>query len=253
MVFSFLPQLLTGVQHSVQRHNQAFMALEGRLLNKHQRIKRDKSSYWFGTGVPVVAKGMMFAIREGQVFASVTSVASEGRRKMAQVLNGAVYLNGLHYTIDGRDWHFFVKLGLPDGDLRSLGISGGHRTLENGLNVTISERSRRGVTVEFHTAVLTFSVRYGLVAELLEKERARVMEQAQQRALAQAWVREQQQVLDGRDASRTWTESEKQQLLALGKVPGYEGYYVLPVEQYPELADSRANIQFLKQNEMGKR
>ncbi|KAG7321337.1 hypothetical protein KOW79_015752 [Hemibagrus wyckioides] len=246
-------QLFTGVQHSVERHNKAFMALEGRQLNKQWRIKRDKPGYWFGTSTPVVGKGMMLAIREGHVLASVTSAASEGSRKIAQVLTGAIYLEGMHYTIERRDWHFFVKLGLPDGDLLALGISGGHRTLENGINVTVSGRSRRGVTVEIHMPALVFNVRYGLGVELLENERDRVLEQAQQRAVARAWAVEQQQVQEGRDVSRAWSESEKQQLLVVGKVPGYEGYYILPVEQYPELADSRANIQFLKQNEMGKR
>ncbi|TSL04381.1 Teneurin-2 [Bagarius yarrelli] len=246
-------QVFTGVQHSVERHNKAFMALEGKQLNKQWRVKRDKPGYWFGTSTPVVGKGMMLAIKESHVLASVTSAASEGSRKIAQVLTGAIYLEGVHYTIDRRDWHFFVKLGLPDGDFLALGISGSHRTLESSINVTVSGRSRRGVTLEIHTPALVFSVRYGLGAELLEKERARVLEQAQQRAVALAWAMELQHVKEGRDVNRVWSESEKQQLLAMGKVPGYEGLYILPVEQYPELADSRANIQFLKQNEMGKR
>uniref|UniRef100_A0A4W4GLL6 Teneurin-2 n=1 Tax=Electrophorus electricus TaxID=8005 RepID=A0A4W4GLL6_ELEEL len=245
--------LFTGVQHSVERHNQAFMALEGRLLNKQRRLKRDKPGYWFGTSTPIVGKGMMLAIREGHVMTSVSSMAGEDSRKIAQVLSNTLYLQGTHYTIDGRDWHFFVKLGLADGDLLALGLSSGRKTLESGVNVTVSGRSRRGVTVEFHTHTLVFSVRYGLTVEVLEKERGRVLEQAHQRALAGAWAREQQRVQEGRDGGRVWTESEKQQLLAMGKVPGYEGYYVLPVEQYPELADSSTNIQFLKQNDMGKR
>ncbi|XP_072518552.1 teneurin-2 isoform X4 [Salminus brasiliensis] len=246
-------QLFTGVQHSVERHNQAFMALEGRLLNKQRRAKRDKPGYWFGTSTPIVGKGMMLAIRDGHVLTSVSSAASEDSRKVAQILSNTIYLEGTHYTIDGRDWHFFVKLGLADGDLLALGFSSGRKTLENGVNVTVSGRSRRGVTVEIHTATLAFSIRYGLAPEVLEKERARVLEQAHQRAMAGAWAREQQQVQEGRDGGRAWTENEKQQLLAVGKVPAYEGYYVLPVEQYPELADSSTNVQFLKQNEMGKR
>uniref|UniRef100_A0A8B9HGU9 Teneurin-2 n=1 Tax=Astyanax mexicanus TaxID=7994 RepID=A0A8B9HGU9_ASTMX len=246
-------QLFTGVQHSVERHNQAFMALEGRLLNKQRRAKHDKPGYWFGTSTPIVGKGMMLAIRDGHVLTSVSSAASEDSRKIAQILSNTIYLEGTHYTIDGRDWHFFVKLGLADGDLLALGFSSGRKTLENGVNVTVSGRSRRGVTMEIHTATLAFSIRYGLTPEVLEKERARVLEQAHQRAMAGAWAREQQQVQEGRDGGCAWTESEKQQLLAVGKVPAYEGYYVLPVEQYPELADSSTNVQFLKQNEMGKR
>uniref|UniRef100_A0A8C1STM9 Teneurin-2 n=1 Tax=Cyprinus carpio TaxID=7962 RepID=A0A8C1STM9_CYPCA len=246
-------QLFTGVQHSVDRHNQAFMVLEGRRLNKQRRTKRDKPGYWFGTSTPIVGKGMMIAIKDGHVLTDLSSSASEDSRKISQILSNAIYLDGTHYTIDGRDCHFFVKLGLADSDLLALGLSSGHKTLESGINVTVSGRSRRGVTLEIHSTKLTYSIRYGLSAEVLEKERSRLLEQAHQRALSGAWAREQQQVREGREGGRVWAENEKQQLLAMGKITGYEGYYVLPVEQYPELADSSANIQFLKQNEMGRR
>uniref|UniRef100_A0A8C1LUJ7 Teneurin-2 n=1 Tax=Cyprinus carpio TaxID=7962 RepID=A0A8C1LUJ7_CYPCA len=242
-----------NVQHSVDRHNQAFMVLEGRRLNKQRRTKRDKPGYWFGTSTPIIGKGMMIAIKDGHVLTDLSSSASEDSRKISQILSNAIYLDGTHYTIDGRDCHFFVKLGLADSDLLALGLSSGHKTLESGINVTVSGRSRRGVTLEIHSTKLTYSIRYGLSAEVLEKERSRLLEQAHQRALSGAWAREQQQVREGREGGRVWAENEKQQLLAMGKITGYEGYYVLPVEQYPELADSSANIQFLKQNEMGRR
>lgn len=196
---------------------------------------------------------MMMAIQNGHVITSVSGMASEDSRKIAQVLNNAIYLQGTHYTIEGRDCHFFVKLGLADSDLLGLGLSSGRKVLESGANVTVSGRSRRGVTVEIHTATLLFSVRYGLTADVLDKERARLLEQAHQRALTGAWARELRQAQEGRHGERTWTDVEKQQLLAVAKVPGYDGYYVLPVEQYPQLADSSTNIQFLKQTEMGKR
>ncbi|XP_030636941.1 teneurin-2 isoform X2 [Chanos chanos] len=247
-------QIFTGIQHTAEKHNQAFMALEGRLLNKRRRIRRDKPGYWFGTSIPIVGRGMMLAVKEGHVLTGLTTVASEDSRKIAQVLASAMYLEGTHYTIDGRDWHFFVKPGLADSDLLALGLNGGHKTLEGGLNITVSGRARRGaITVEIHAAALTFSVRYGLTTDAVEKERAHVLEQAHQRAQAGAWAKELLLAREGRDGGWSWTEAEKQQLLAMGKVPGYEGYYVLPVEQYPELADSSANIQFLRQNEMGRR
>uniref|UniRef100_A0A8C7SYW5 Teneurin-2 n=1 Tax=Oncorhynchus mykiss TaxID=8022 RepID=A0A8C7SYW5_ONCMY len=245
--------LITGVQHAAERYNQAFMALEGRLLNKEHRAKRDKPGYWFGTKIPIVGRGMMLAIKEGHVVTGVSGLASEDSRKVAQVLNNAIYLEGTHYTVDGKDCHFFVKLGLADSDLLSLGLSSGRKALENGVNVTVSGRSRRGVTVEIHTVALSLSVRYGLAADVLEKERGRLLEQAHQRALSGAWMREQQCLRESREGGRLWAEGERQQLLAAGKVPGYDGYYVLPVEQYPELADSSSNIQFLRQKEMGKR
>lgn len=244
---------MTGVQQEAERHNQAFMALEGQLLNKERRAKRDRPGHWFGTSAPIIGRGVMFAVKEGRVVTGVSSMASEDSRKIALVLNNAIYLEGTHYIQDGRDCHFFVKIGSADSDLLALGLTNGRKGLENGINVTVSGRSRRGVTVEFRVPVLSLSIRYGLAADVLDEERGRLLELARQRALAGAWLREQQRARDGKEGSRLWTEGERQQLLSTGKVQGYDGYYVLPVEQYPELADSSTNIQFLRQNEMGKR
>lgn len=95
--------------------------------------------------------------------------------------------------------------------------------------------------------MLTLHVRYGAS---LDEERARVLELARQRALASAWAREAQCIRDGEAGTRLWTEAEAE---SGGRVQGYDGYYILSVEQYPELSDSMNNIQFLRQNEIGKR
>ncbi|KAJ0002363.1 hypothetical protein NQD34_007512 [Periophthalmus magnuspinnatus] len=246
-------QLITGVQQAAERHNQAFMALEGRLLNKERHRRKDKPGHWFGTSTPIIGRGVMLALKEDRVVAAVSALASEDSRKIALVLNGAQYLDGTHYTQDGKDCHYFVKVGSADSDLLALGLTNGRKSLESGVNVTVSGRSRRGVTVEFAVPALVLSVRYGLAADVVDEEKVRLLEVARQRALAGAWAREQQRARDGKGGSRLWTEGERQQLLTAGKVQGYEGYYVLPVEQYPELADSSNNVQFLRQNEMGRR
>uniref|UniRef100_A0A8C7MNC8 Teneurin-2 n=1 Tax=Oncorhynchus kisutch TaxID=8019 RepID=A0A8C7MNC8_ONCKI len=246
-------QLITGVQQAAERHNQAFMALEGRLLNKDPRDRHDKPGHWFGTSTPIIGRGVMLALKEGRVVAAVSSMATDDSRKVSLVLNGAIYLDGTHYTQDGCDCHYFVKVGSVDSDLLMLGLTSGRMALESGINVTVSGRSRRGATVEFALPSLALSVRYGLALDVVDEERVRLLELARQRALAGAWLREQQRAKDGKEGSRLWTEGEKQQLLTAGRVQGYDGYYVLPVEQYPELADSSTNIQFLRQNEMGKR
>uniref|UniRef100_A0A3B3R151 Teneurin-2 n=1 Tax=Paramormyrops kingsleyae TaxID=1676925 RepID=A0A3B3R151_9TELE len=246
-------QLITGVEQAADRHNRAFMALEGRLLNKVRRTKQDQPGHWYGTSAPITGRGVMLAVKDGNVITGVSSVASEDGRKVAQVLSGATYLEGTHYTQDGCDWHFFIKVGSVDGDLLALGLANGHKTLESGVNVTVSGRSRRGATVELRTGALCLSMRYGLAADVADKERTRLLETARQRALSQAWTREQQRAREGKEGTRLWTDGERQQLLSAGKVQGYDGYYVLPAEQYPELADSSSNIQFLRQNEMGRR
>nr|XP_045007953.1 teneurin-2 isoform X4 [Jaculus jaculus] len=254
-------QLITGIQQTTERHNQAFLALEGQVISKklHASI-REKAGHWFATTTPIIGKGIMFAIKEGRVTTGVSSIASEDSRKVASVLNNAYYLDKMHYSIEGKDTHYFVKIGAADGDLVTLGTTIGRKVLESGVNVTVSQptllvngRTRRFTNIEFQYSTLLLSIRYGLTPDTLDEEKARVLDQARQRALGTAWAKEQQKARDGREGSRLWTEGEKQQLLSTGRVQGYEGYYVLPVEQYPELADSSSNIQFLRQNEMGKR
>ncbi|XP_010404535.3 teneurin-2 isoform X1 [Corvus cornix cornix] len=254
-------QLITGVQQTTERHNQAFMALEGQVISKRLHAKiREKAGHWFATSTPIVGKGIMFAVKEGRVTTGVSSIATDDSRKIASVLNGAHYLEKMHYSIEGKDTHYFVKVGSADSDLVTLAMTSGRKVLDSGINVTVSQptllvsgRTRRFTNVEFQHSTLLINIRYGLTADTLDEEKARVLDQARQRALASAWAKEQQKARDGREGSRVWTDGERQQLLNTGRVQGYEGYYVLPVEQYPELADSSSNIQFLRQNEMGKR
>ncbi|KAM4764069.1 teneurin-2 isoform 2-T3 [Cyanocitta cristata] len=254
-------QLITGVQQTTERHNQAFMALEGQVISKRLHAKiREKAGHWFATSTPIVGKGIMFAVKEGRVTTGVSSIATDDSRKIASVLNGAHYLEKMHYSIEGKDTHYFVKVGSADSDLVTLAMTSGRKVLDSGINVTVSQptllvngRTRRFTNVEFQYSTLLINIRYGLTADTLDEEKARVLDQARQRALASAWAKEQQKARDGREGSRVWTDGERQQLLNTGRVQGYEGYYVLPVEQYPELADSSSNIQFLRQNEMGKR
>ncbi|XP_061472765.1 teneurin-2 isoform X3 [Rhineura floridana] len=254
-------QLITGVQQTTERHNQAFMALEGQVISKrlHANI-REKPGHWFATTTPIIGKGIMFAVKEGRVTTGVSSVTTEDSRKIASVLNSAYYLEKMHYSIEGKDTHYFVKIGSSDGDLVTLAMTSGRKVLDSGVNVTVSQptllingRTRRFTNIEFQYSTLLLNIHYGLTPDTLDEEKARVLDQARQRALGSAWAKEQQKARDGKEGSRLWTEGEKQQLLSTGRVQGYEGYYVLPVEQYPELADSSSNIQFLRQNEMGKR
>ncbi|XP_029439692.1 teneurin-2 [Rhinatrema bivittatum] len=254
-------QLITGVQQTTERHNQAFMALEGQTITKRLHgHTREKPGHWFATTTPIIGKGVMFGIKEGRVITGISSIASEDSRKVALVLNAAYYLERMHYSTEGKDTHYFVKIGSADNDLVTLGMTSGRKVLESGVNVTVSQptllingRTRRFTNIEFQYSALLLNIRYGLSVDTLDEERARVLDQARQRALGAAWLKEQQKARDGKEGSRLWTEGEKQQLLNTGRVQGYEGYYVLPVEQYPELADRSSNIQFLRQNEMGKR
>lgn len=256
----FVLQSLLGVQCEVQRQLKAFVKLErfGQIYKaKSAGCPQTESKKIFASGGSIFGKGVKFAIRDGRISTDIISLANEDGRRMAAVLNDAFYLENLHFTIGGIDTHYFVKLGSVEGDLALIGMTVGRRTLETGVNVTVSQvntvlngRTRRITDIQLQYGALFLNTRYG---SSVDEEKARVLELARQRAVAQAWSRERQRLRDGEEGSRTWTEGEKQQLLGSGKVQGYDGYYVVSVDQYPELADSVNNIHFMRQSEMGRR
>ncbi|XP_076585560.1 teneurin-3 isoform X1 [Chaetodon auriga] len=250
---------ISGVQQDVTRQSRAFLSFERMPEIQLNRRHSDHSRLWlwFATVKSLIGKGVMLAVIQGRVVTNALNIANEDCIKVAAVLNNAFYLEDLHYTVEGRDTHYFIKTSLPDNDLSALRLTSGRKSLENGVNVTVSQsttvmngRTRRFADVELQYGALALHVRYGTT---LDEEKARILEHARQRALSSAWTREQQRVRDGEEGVRLWTEGEKRQLLSSGKVLGYDGYYVLSIEQYPELADSANNIQFLRQSEIGRR
>lgn len=258
-LFFFLQSIL-GVQCEVQKQLKAFVTLERFDPVYNSPIagcRPQKESKKFGTFGSIFGKGVKFAMKDGRVTTDIISVANEDGRRIAAILNNAQYLENLHFTIDGVDTHYFVKQGPSESDLNILGLKGGKRTLENGVNVTVSQintvlgtRTKRYTDVQLQYGILSINTRYGTS---LDEEKVRVLELARQRAISQAWLKEQQRLRDGEEGLRAWTEGEKQQLLSTGRVQGYDGYYVISVEQYPELSDSANNIHFMRQSEMGRR
>ncbi|XP_055479321.1 teneurin-4 isoform X1 [Psammomys obesus] len=251
---------ILGVQCEVQKQLKAFVTLErfdqlyGSTVSSCQQAPETKK---FASSGSIFGKGVKFALKDGRVTTDIISVANEDGRRIAAILNNAHYLENLHFTIDGVDTHYFVKPGPSEGDLATLGLSGGRRTLENGVNVTVSQinavlsgRTRRYTDIQLQYRALCLNTRYGTTAD---EEKARVLELARQRAVRQAWAREQQRLREGEEGLRAWTEGEKQQVLNTGRVQGYDGFFVTSVEQYPELSDSANNIHFMRQSEMGRR
>ncbi|XP_030224300.1 teneurin-3 isoform X5 [Gadus morhua] len=249
---------ISGVQREVNRQAVSLLSFERLPEVRYARGRRgEKPWLWFSAPSSPIGRGVMFAVYKGSVHTHALNVAGEDCVKVASILNNAFYLEDLHFTLEGRDTHYLVKPGLPDTDLAALHLTSGHRTLENGVNVSVSQsttvldgRTRRFADVEVRRGALALHVRYG---STVDEEKGRVVELARQAALAGAWAREQQRVREGEEGARPWTEGEKRQLLSSGKVLGYDGYFVLSIEQYPELADSANNIHFLRQSEIGKR
>uniref|UniRef100_A0A8B9K676 Teneurin transmembrane protein 1 n=1 Tax=Astyanax mexicanus TaxID=7994 RepID=A0A8B9K676_ASTMX len=169
------PDVVLGIQCELQRQLRTFISLDrlpmippvGRLQQCLDQTPR------FSTLSSIFGKGIKFAIRNGVVTADVIGVANEDSRRMAAILHGAVYLVGLHFTVDGRDTHHFVKLGPLEEDLAVMSSGGGGgRILENGVNVTVSQmtssaggRTRRLADIQLQQGALCLNVRYGASAE----------------------------------------------------------------------------------------
>ncbi|NXX27520.1 TEN1 protein, partial [Nicator chloris] len=249
-----------GIQCELQKQLRNFISLDQ--LPMTPRYSDGKCSEGvkqlrFAAVPSVFGKGIKFAIKDGIVTADIIGVANEDSRRIAAILNNAHYLENLHFTIEGRDTHYFIKLGSLEEDLALIGSTGGRRILENGVNVTVSQmtsvvggRTRRFADIQLQHGALCFNVRYGTT---VEEEKNHVLEIARQRAVAQAWTKEQRRLQEGEEGIRAWTDGEKQQLLSTGRVQGYDGYFVLSVEQYLELSDSANNIHFMRQSEIGRR
>ncbi|XP_041112039.1 teneurin-1-like isoform X2 [Polyodon spathula] len=251
-------KVVLGIQCELQKQLRSFISLD-RLPMTHFGEGQDcqDRSPRFSAMPSVFGKGVKFAIMDEIVTANIIGVANEDSRRIAAILNNSIYLKGLHFTIDGSDTHYFIKSGPLEEDLAVIGNTGGGRILENGINVTVSQmtsvvngRTRRFADIQLQHATLCFNVRYGAT---VEEEKGHVLEMARQRAVTQAWTKEQRRLQEGEEGVRAWTESEKHQLLSTGRVQGYDGYFVLSVEQYLELADSANNIHFMRQSEIGRR
>ncbi|XP_040179861.1 teneurin-1 isoform X2 [Rana temporaria] len=251
---------ILGIQCELQKQLRNFISLDQLPMAPKQNRKKyhGTEKYPRFAAVPsLFGKGIKFAIKDGVVTADVIGVANEDSRRIAAILNNAHYLENLHFTIEGRDTHYFIKLASLEEDLSVIGNSGSGRVLENGVNVTVSQmtsmvngRTRRFADIQLQHGTLCFNVRYGTT---IEEEEDHVLELARQRAVAQAWTKEQKRLQEGEEGIRIWTEAEKQQLLSTGKVQGYDGYFIHSVDQYLELSDSANNIHFMRQSEVGRR
>lgn len=218
------------------------------------QVSRRKSSgapswLWFATVKSLIGKGVMLAVSQGRVQTNVLNIANEDCIKVAAVLNNAFYLEGLHFTIEGKDTHYFIKTSTPESDLGTLRLTSGRKALENGINVTVSQSTtvvsggtRRFADVEMQFGALALRA---LRHDPADEEKARILEQAAAHARPN-WARSSSACATARGA-RLWTEGEKRRLLSAGKVQGYDGYYVLSVEQYPA-GRQRQQHQFLRQS-----
>ncbi|KAM7389460.1 hypothetical protein PAMP_023437 [Pampus punctatissimus] len=250
-------KVVLGIQCELRRQLRSFISLERLPLVSEpvgSACHRPTRPPPFGSRPSLLGPSIRFAISHGRVSAEVIGVASEDSRRVAAILNGAIHLSGLSFTVHSCDTHHFLQSRPIEEDL-ALGLGVGGRVLESGVNVSVSQmsatvngRTRRFADITLQQGALCLCVRYGGNEE---EERARVREEARKRAVEGAWEKERKKVDLGDAGSRAWSEAEKQQLLSGGRVQGYDGYYSLPIEQQPELSDCPSNIHFMTLSEVG--
>uniref|UniRef100_H3DEB4 Teneurin transmembrane protein 1 n=1 Tax=Tetraodon nigroviridis TaxID=99883 RepID=H3DEB4_TETNG len=213
-------KVVLGIQCELRRQLRSFISLERLPLvsqpvgsTNHRPLRPPP----FGSRPSLLGPSIRFAVSRGRISAEVIGVASEDSRRVAAILNGALHLSGLSFTVHGCDTHHFLQSRPIEEDL-ALGLGVGGRVLEGGVNVSVSQmsavvsgRTRRFADITLQQGALCLCVRYA------------------------------------------WSEAEKQQLLSEGRVQGYDGYYSLPIEKQPELCDSSANIHFMTLSEVGGR
>ncbi|XP_077387511.1 teneurin-1 isoform X1 [Festucalex cinctus] len=252
-------KVVLGIQCELRRQLKRFISLERLPLVSApvgSTCHRPARPPPFGSRPFLLGPSIRFAVSRGRVSAEVIGVASEDSRRVAAILNGAVHLDGLSFTVRGCDTHHFLQSRPIEDDL-ALGLGVGGRVLESGVNVSVSQmsatlggRTRRFADITLQQGALCLCIRYGGSEE---EERARVREEARRRAVEGAWEHERRRAESGDAGSRTWSDAEKQQLLSAGRVQGYDGYYSLPIEQQPELSDCPYNIHFMTLGEVGGR
>jgi RHS repeat-associated protein len=69
------------------------------------------------------------------------------------------------------------------------------------------------------------------------------------KAVNDAWAAEQDMVAQTGQGTRPWTEAEKAELLATGRVSGYQGHHISSVSANPQMAGDPNNIQFVRPGE----
>ena len=196
---------------------------------------------------------MLLKSVNGYVFTSVFDSTPKWAKKFSLFLNQSEVLD-LRYTIDGRDIMYFVKHDATtvDDELNSLGIRGKVASYGNGINVTVNRLSHPDgyrmtsyteTDVRFHGNFSVINVRYG---SNYDHERHRVIRHAKERGVHRAWAREKWLIENVLPTYHSWTEQEKQNIVSVGYLEGFDTQFVRDPFLYPEAADDCNNVKFVR-------
>lgn len=195
----------------------------------------------------VFGEGVLLTIVNGRVVVSVLDSANEVLSLLATTLFNESYAVNLHYTIHGRDVHYFVKESLDDAvaDVKDLSL----RTEDTigGINVSVhrvheTSEIMKHVDIRLHGNHTVLNLRYGTT---VWHERQRILRHAKERAMAGAWALEKELAENRQESLHKWTRQQREELLKVGTVSDMRATYLRDCEAHPELADDPRNIVFV--------
>ena len=198
-------------------------------------------SYVFGQGV-------LLSVDRGRVVVDVLDSANEILGILASTLLNNSEVVNLHYTVRGRDVHYFVKQTVEQAaeDVRELTLREDSVTIQ-GINVTIhrhheSPEVMKYADIRVHGNHTVLNVRYGTT---VSQETQRVLAHAKDRAVRNAWLLELDHAHSNKQTINSWTRKQREELQQNGFIAGYHGEYIRDVTRYPSLADDPKNIRFV--------
>lgn len=195
----------------------------------------------------IFGRGVVLSVKNGKVAVGILESANEALALIATTLLNNSDAVGLHFTIHGRDTHYFVKQRLERAtdDIKELSLQ--REGTIHGLEISIHTHHESPKVVKYvdirlqrnHTAI---NLRYGIT---LASERQQILHHALLRAAESAWVIERELVQSDKLTLNSWSKVEREELLSKGSVSGMQPEYVRSVLDYPQLADDPRNIRFV--------
>ena len=211
-------------------------------LHDRDKIVRSFKPYNF-----IFGEGILLSFVDGKVLVEVLDSASEKLALLATTLLNNSEVVNLHFSIHGRDAHYFTKSQLSQAveDVRELSLRT-EDTIE-GVNVTVhryheTSEIMKYVDIRLHSNHTVINLRYGTT---VAHEYHRVLHHAKLRAIENAWKVEKFLVENGQESIHQWTKQQKDELIKKGTVSNMKAQYIRSVAHHPELADDAKNIKFM--------
>lgn len=195
----------------------------------------------------IFGEGILLSSVDGKVVVEVLDSASEKLALLATTLLNNSEVVNLHFSIHGRDAHYFVKSQLSQAveDVRELELR--TEDIIDGVNVTVhryheTSEIMKYVDIRLHSNHTVLNLRYGTT---VAHEYDRVLHHAKQRAIENAWKIEKHLAENGQESINNWNKKQKDELIKKGTVSNMEARYIRSASHHPELADDARNIKFV--------